>query len=135
MLRFRLVSAVAAAVVAVALLCSLAFAARTAPRMNILLKDGGITAPKMTMAAGNYTVVVKNFSSTPRGIQLVGIDKGGSQYTRYSKVIPKGGMDTFGFYFPPRRSVVMRDVLKCERAERNCMIATYGGHRLTMRFR
>ena len=123
------------AMFAVAMYCVPVSAAKGSPVLTITLTNKGIQVPATTPAGGDYTVVVKNNSSTPRGVELTGIDKGGSPYVRYTKVVAKGKTDKFAWFFPANERVFIKDVLKCEHASRTCVIATFGGATTSIKFR
>ncbi len=116
---------VAAALAALAL--TPAFTAATkAGTVSITLTDKGITVQPGIIAAGDYTVIVKNMTSTPRGIEMTGRDRAGSVYVRYSEILRKGKTEKFKWYFPKEDTAYVRDLLKCEHAQNSCVIASFG---------
>lgn len=109
--------------------------AATAPKITVTITDKGIVVSPKDLVGGDYTVVVKNMTSKRRGIELTGLDKGGSTYVRYSKIVAKDKSDTFKWYFPSGQTVFVKDVLKCEHKARGCIIVTFGGMKTAVHFR
>jgi hypothetical protein len=122
------------AIIAVAAIYSVTVA-QAPMKLTITITDKGIIVSPRDLMGGDYNVTVKNMTSMRRGVELTGMDKGGSTYIRYSKIVAKGKADMFRWYFPSDQTVYVKDVLKCQHAQRGCTIVTFGGMKTAVRFR
>jgi len=122
------------AIIAVAAIYSIT-SAQAPMKLTITITDKGIVVSPRDLMGGDHSVTVKNMTSMKRGIELTGLDKGGSTYVRYSKIVAKGKSDVFRWYFPSGETAFVKDVLRCEHAQRGCVIVTFGGMKTAVHFR
>jgi hypothetical protein len=120
------VVAVVAAVAAMGISPAFTAAKKTMPTLMITLTDKGIMTKPTSLTSGDYKVTLKNMTTTPRGIEMTGLDRGGSVYVRYSKILPKNKTEMFDWYFPKNDTAYVKDLLKCEHAANSCVVATFG---------
>jgi hypothetical protein len=110
-------------------------AAERMPAVTITLTHQGIqVSPEQRVGGQDYVVTVRNDTSAARGVTLTGLDKGGSPFVRFTKVVAPGHTDRFLWYFPAQGTFVVRDLLRCEHAMRTCMIFELGGFESSIRF-
>ena len=117
---------VAVAVAALGIAPALTAPKKPMPMLSITLTDTAIMTKPSSLAAGDHTVTVKNMTATPRGVEITGVDRGGTVYVRYTKILPKGKSESFKWYFPTNHTAYVKDLLKCEHAANTCVIATFG---------
>jgi hypothetical protein len=110
-----------------ALSCSLYAASAPAPTLTISITKTGITHTPKSFSGGHHVVMLKNMTGSARGIEMTGMDKGGSPYVRFSRVLAPGKSETFKWYFPPEKTVYLRDLTSCVHKSRTCVVATFGG--------
>ena len=92
----------------------------------ISLTDHGIVTDVEQPQGGLYVVTIRNDTNAPRGIVLKGLDRGGSRYTRFTKVLGPGAEEQLRWYFPSDKEVSLRDLLVCKHAHMTCWVAAYG---------
>lgn len=136
-MKTNLVTQLAAGLVVLAVvLAALAAHAAAPAKISIAINDKCIAyGPANPAGNQQYQVTVKNFASSPRGFKLSGKDRAGSDFVRYTDILQKGQTQTFSFYFPSRTTVNVREMLTCEKGEGSCVKATYGKHKIAIRFR
>jgi hypothetical protein len=110
-------------------------AATSSGTFTITLTDCAISTSPASPTGGDHVVVIKNNSSKARGVEMTGVDKAGSTYVRYTKVLPKGKSEKFKWYFPSTETVYIKDLLSCEHKARTCVIVTFGGMRTSVKFK
>lgn len=97
------------------------------PQVAITLTNKGIVvAPKSLKGDKNYLLTVKNNTSKPRGIEMIGIDKAASPTVRYTKILKTGKSEQFRWYFAKGKTVYVRDVFKWTSDKGNAVTVTFG---------
>jgi len=128
-----LVAALTATTLGVALLS--AGAATSSPTFAITLTNSAVLTSPASPTGGDHTVMIKNNTSKPRGVEMTGVDRAGLTYVRYTKILPKGKSEKFKWYFPSTETVYIKDLLSCEHKARTCVIVTFGGMRTSVKFK
>ena len=129
-LRYALAVAVVAALGAFA--TSAAYAMEP---LRVTITNSGIVTDVDHTAGGLYAVTVKNDTCDARGIVMKGLDRGGSRFLRFTKVLGPGESQSFRWYFPAGRGDVrLRDLLCCTHEKFTCVLAGYGGLTTSLRF-
>ncbi|MCL5104265.1 MAG: hypothetical protein M1133_09135 [Armatimonadetes bacterium] len=95
--------------------------------VTIALTSKGIVATPSTLKPGNHLLTIKNSTSEPRGVEMIGIDKESSPTVRYTKILKPGKSEQFRWYFAQGKTVYVRDILNCGHDQRSCMMVTFGG--------
>ncbi len=95
--------------------------------INISLTNTGIKKSVGRMPSGLYKVTVTNNSSRRRGLVMSGADLCCTFYTRFSKLIPVGGTQTFRWYFAPGKTQI-RDFLSGYKTRTSYTDVKYGKH-------
>jgi hypothetical protein len=98
-----------------------------APSFTISITRNGITYTPKSLPSGDHVIMIKNMTSMARGLEMVGTDKGGSPFIRFSKILKPGKSETFRWFFPAEKTVYLRDITSCEHRSRTCVIVSYGG--------
>ena len=97
------------------------------PQISISLTDKGIVVgTSQPLRAVYYRLTIKNKTSEPRGIEMLGTDKIGSATVRYTKVLKPGNSEAFSWYFAKGTTVYVRDVLSWKHVKTNCVNVTFG---------
>lgn len=97
------------------------------PQVTISLTSEGIVAtPDTPLNGGNYLLTIKNDTSEPRGIEMIGTDKASSPTVRYTKILQPGESEAFRWYFAEGKTVYARDIMSCSHDQRSCMMVTFG---------
>ena len=109
--------------------------AATRSTFTITLTDRAIATSPALPTGGDYTVMIKNHSSKPRGVEMTGVDRAGLTYVRYTKILPKGKSEMFRWFFPSTETVYIKDLLSCDHKSRTCVVVTFGGMRTSVRFK
>ena len=94
--------------------------------LTVTITESGLVTSMDEATGGLYLLTIRNESSTPRGIVMRGGDLIDSPYIRYSHVLQPGQSETFRWYFPSERTVMLRDIFSCTRAQRTCISAGFG---------
>ena len=94
--------------------------------VTIALTSKGIVVTPGALKGGNYLLTVKNSTSEPRGIEMIGIDKAASPTVRYTKILKAGKSESFKWYFAKGKTVYVRDIMSCTHDQRNCMVVGFG---------
>jgi hypothetical protein len=100
----------------------------------ITITNGGIVTNVEEPQGGLYVVTVKNDTCDARGIVMKGLDRGGSRYVRFTKVLGPGETQQFRWYFPVDRSIKLRDLMSCTHEKMTCVVAGYGGMTRSIHF-
>jgi len=128
----------AALILALAALCLMPMLAATASKrqqtvynkavlhVTIALTSKGIVATPNALQPGNHLLTVKNSTSQPRGVELLGIDKASSPTIRYTKILKPGKSESFRWYFPSGKTAYVRDVMSYSHNQRSYMVVTFG---------
>jgi hypothetical protein len=105
------------------------------PQITISMTAKGIavTMPR-ALKGGDYRVTIKNSTSEPRGVEMIGIDKQTSPTVRYTKILKPGKSEQFRWYFPKGKTTYVRDILSCTHDQRTCMVVTFGQMRKAIEF-
>lgn len=99
---------------------------REAAKVTIDLSSKGIVATPIALEGDNYLLTVKNNTSEPRGIEMIGIDLESSPTVRYTKILQPGESETFRWYFATGKTTYVRDILDCTHEKNNCTVVTFG---------
>lgn len=95
-------------------------------KVTISLTSKGIVAIPKALRGGNYLLTVKNNTSEPRGVEMIGIDSISSPTIRYTTVMKPGKSEAFRWYFAAGKTVYVRDIMSCTHNQRSCMVVTFG---------
>ena len=134
--RYLILIALLVGLAAVAVMPMLALAAdskattgrdnRGLPQVSISLTSKGIVAKPTALKGGDYFLTIKNSTSQPRGIEMIGVDRGGSATVRYTAVLKPGRSEAFRWYFAAGTTAFVRDIMSCSRDQMNCMLVRFG---------
>ena len=94
--------------------------------VTIALTNKGIVAKPTALKPGNHLLTIKNSTSEPRGIEMIGIDSASSPTVRYTKILRPGKSEAFRWYFAKGKTVYVRDVMNCSHDQRSCLVVTFG---------
>ncbi|MHB9036006.1 MAG: hypothetical protein ACYC64_05020 [Armatimonadota bacterium] len=94
--------------------------------VTIALTSKGIVVTPSTLKPGNHLLTIKNSTSEPRGVEMIGIDKAASPTVRYTKILKPGATEKFRWYFATGKTVYVRDIMSCAHDQRSCMMVTFG---------
>ena len=95
-------------------------------KVAISLTSKGLVATPTALKGGNYLLTVKNNTSEPRGVEMIGIDSASSPTVRYTKILQPGKSQAFRWYFAKSKTVYVRDIMSCAHDHRSCMAVTFG---------
>ena len=95
-------------------------------KVAISLTSKGMVVAPSALKGGNYLLTVKNNTSEPRGVEMIGIDKASSPTVRYTKILRPGKSEAFRWYFAKGKTVYVRDIMSCTHDQRNCMVVGFG---------
>lgn len=134
--RSLILTALLVALVAVCLMPMFATAAgskaqserenKALPQVAITMTSKGMIATPKALKGGNYFLTVKNSTSEPRAIEMIGIDSANSPTVRYTKVLKPGKSEQFRWYFAKDKTVYVRDVMSWTNVKRNAVTVTFG---------
>lgn len=99
---------------------------KAVPHVAISLTGKGMVATPKSLTGGNYLLTIKNRTSEPRGVEMIGIDKASSPTVRYTKILQPGRSESFRWYFAKGKTVYVRDITSCGPDQRSCMAVTFG---------
>ncbi len=99
---------------------------KVAAKVAITLTSKGIVVTPGTLKGGDYLLTVKNSTSEPRGIEMIGIDKASSPTVRYTTILKPGKSETFRWYFAKGKTVYVRDIMSCTHDKRSCTVVAFG---------
>ena len=90
-----------------------------------LTSDGMVVTPN-TLRPGNHLLTIANNTSSPRGVEMIGVDKAASPTVRYTKIVRPGKSEAFRWYFAKGKTVYVRDITSCGHDQRSCMTVGFG---------
>ena len=79
-----------------------------------------------TLKPGNHLLTVKNNTSEPRGMEMIGIDRASSPTVRYTKILQPGKSEQFRWYFAKGKTVYVRDVMSWTHVKTGYTTVTFG---------
>jgi hypothetical protein len=94
--------------------------------VTIALTSKGIVATPSALKPGNHLLTIKNDTSEPRGIEMIGIDKASSPTVRYTKILKPGTTEVFRWYFAQGNTVYVRDVMSWTHTKTGFTTVTFG---------
>ena len=115
-----------AALCLVPLLATAAQPKAVLPAVTISLTSKGIVVVPSSLKGGDYRLTIKNSTSAPRGVEMIGTDKASSPTVRYTKILKPGKSESFRWYFAAGKTVYVRDITSCKQGQRSCMIVNFG---------
>jgi hypothetical protein len=95
--------------------------------VTIAMTNKGIVVTPTSLRPGNHLLTIKNSTSEPRGIEMLGIDKASSPTVRYTKILKPGKTEAFRWYFAQGKTVYVRDVMSMAHSKRSYVTVTFGG--------
>lgn len=99
---------------------------RALPQVSLSMTSRGIVVVPGTLKGGDYLLTIKNSTSEPRGVEMIGIDRASSPTVRYTKILQPKKSEAFRWYFAKGKTVYVRDIMSCGHDQRNCMMVTFG---------
>lgn len=99
---------------------------KTALHVKIALTSKGIVATPSALRPGNHLLTIKNSTSVPRGVEMIGIDSANSPTIRYTKILQPGKSEAFRWYFAQGKTVYVRDIMSCTHDQKSCMVVAFG---------
>jgi hypothetical protein len=99
---------------------------KTVLHVTIALTNRGIVSTPASLKPGNHLLTIKNSTSEPRGVEMIGIDKESSPTVRYTTILKPGKSEAFRWYFATGKTVYVRDIMSCGHAQKSCMAVTFG---------
>jgi len=94
----------------------------------------GLAPASSASTAGTIGADPIAITITNGGIVMKGLDRGGSRYVRFTKVLGPGETQQFRWYFPVDRSIKLRDLMSCTHEKMTCVVAGYGGMTRSIHF-
>ena len=101
--------------------------------ISLTAKGMMVTMPH-ALKGGDYRVTIKNSTSEPRGVEMIGIDRKTSPTVRYTQILKPGKTEQFRWYFPKGKTTYVRDIMSCTHDQRTCMVVTFGQMRKAIEF-
>jgi hypothetical protein len=95
-------------------------------QVTISLTSRGIVATPSALKPGNHLVTIKNTTSQPRGIEMIGIDRESSPTVRYTKTLKPGTSEQFRWYFAQGNTMYIRDVMEWTHTKLGFTQVTFG---------
>ena len=95
-------------------------------QVTISLTDKGIVAVPTALRGGNYLLTIKNKTSEPRGIEMIGVDRAGSPTVRYTKTLKPDNSEQFRWYFAAGTTAFVRDVVNWTHTKTGFTNVTFG---------
>lgn len=94
--------------------------------VTIAMTSKGLVVTPSALKPGNHLLTIKNSTSEPRGVEMIGIDSASSPTVRYTKILKPGKSEQFRWFFADGKTVYVRDIMSCGHNQRNCMMVTFG---------
>ena len=94
--------------------------------VTIAMTSTGIVSTPSALKPGNHLVSIKNSTSQPRGVEMIGVDKASSPTIRYTKILKPGKSEAFRWYFATGKTTYVRDIMSCTHDQRSCMVVAFG---------
>jgi len=94
--------------------------------VTVALTSRGIVATPTSLRPGNHLLTIKNNTSEPRGVEMIGIDTQSSPTVRYTKILQPGKSEQFRWYFATGKTVYVRDVMSWTHVKTGYTTVTFG---------